>query len=1108
MGTESERVNPKPEPGRKVLGGYEIISKLGQGGAGTVFKARQISVDRIVALKILPPRLAKSKTFVDRFLREARSAARLDHPNIVRAIDAGEAGGYYFFVMEFVDGPTVAELLEQPEDLPPRRTLEIIRDVSRGLIYAHSAGIIHRDVKPGNILIHSDGTAKLVDLGLAREIAKTDGSLTQTGATLGTPNYISPEQVRGEADLDVRTDVYSLGATLYHMLVGSPPYTGGTSTEIMAKHLSEPVPDARAANRLLPAEAARIIRKAMQKNRDQRYPDVNAFLNDVEELLSGEGAWQAAPAPRQRARLDAEAGRVPITSRSGMAARTLGRKPAPSAGKKHLPWILAGAGVAVAALVAGVFLFPKGKPPDPRPIAEAPKPVVQVSADETLLKGLQAWLNNNPGSDREVVGKYNEVIQKLADPELKGKAEAELKALNERRAGLANQAFAELLNRANEQAGRNDFDAAIAIVEAVPAQFNDLLSVRARQESDKFRNAAESKINAALDSSRTLRETGELAKAMEQVNSVEAIKYAVLKDEVSRFRQQLEQQLDDMKNAVPIRELEKVLGEIEAAAAKRNYAEAERLATAASADGSVGRSPQERQTLLAVGRALSKAGLSSNPLAAEALKRFVGQEVTLNATTGKLKEITDKDAVLLKTFKINNQETTREYRIALSSIPRETLDQFSTKWAPATSDEYIAAAVIALVRANPADMEAHLKKAAGHPFVGYYEAKLAILQLETSEHGPDTAKHGPDAVPDDAVPEASGLSEDLQASVTRNAGLRKEYLATLADNIRQEKSNYRDGWMDRNQGQLSGIETTISDVENALRAKESEFNSGGHLSHYPEFYRRAMEKDRRLLASTRAQKAQLLRSAQDGLTDISRKETRMQQGINIVHDRIRNQILSSKKALSEAEMREKYEQTVNGDGTSLRAAPGRVASGAAPRDDSGRDAAAPDAAPGLGDDVSSLQEILNKLAVVVYPKPGKTWDALSSKAAQDWADANAKGVDLTIPAEFLGAEVYGERIQVRGALPPFQFRGIEYRASVTATFKGSEAAALSKLDAPVEPRLTPNGGRTSEKPGSSIRIKGAITRFSVTGPGWIQPNERPYANMAIMLEDCEFKLVK
>src|SRR5579862_1932709 len=218
---------PAPDSGKsaaiKALGGFELIAKIGQGGMGSVFKARQVSLDRVVAVKVLPPSVAKmSPHFVERFIREARTSARLNHPNIVQGIDVDkdEATQLYYFAMEFIDGPTAKMLIKEQRVLPQARAIEIIIGVTEALICAHRAGIIHRDVKPDNILLTTKGEVKLADLGLARVYSSpesddtterkrtsTSVELTQAGSRVGTPAYMAPEQIRGEADeCDVRTD--------------------------------------------------------------------------------------------------------------------------------------------------------------------------------------------------------------------------------------------------------------------------------------------------------------------------------------------------------------------------------------------------------------------------------------------------------------------------------------------------------------------------------------------------------------------------------------------------------------------------------------------------------------------------------------------------------------------------------------------------------------------------------------------------------------------------------------------------------------------------------------------------------------------------------------
>src|SRR5689334_7378163 len=218
--------------------GYELISKIGQGAMGTVYKAKQVSMDRVVAIKVLSSKYSKDRVFVERFLREARAVAKLNHENIISGYDVGESNGHHYFVMEFVDGAPVTALMKRDGRIDEQKCLRIGIQVARALSHAHKHGIVHRDIKPENVMLTATGGAKLCDLGLAKQ-TKGDADVTMDGTSVGTPNYISPEQARGEEKIDIRSDIYSLGASLYHMAVGSPPFSGANPMVVMTKHVTE-----------------------------------------------------------------------------------------------------------------------------------------------------------------------------------------------------------------------------------------------------------------------------------------------------------------------------------------------------------------------------------------------------------------------------------------------------------------------------------------------------------------------------------------------------------------------------------------------------------------------------------------------------------------------------------------------------------------------------------------------------------------------------------------------------------------------------------------------------------------------------------------------------
>lgn len=273
--------------------GFQILSKLGQGAMAVVFKAKQLSLDRTVAIKVLPKRLSENPEFVDRFYREGRAAARLNHPNIVQAFDVGESGGYHYFVMEYIDGETVYELLDGGKPMAEAEALRMIIQSAKALAHAHEQGLIHRDVKPKNIMITKGGDIKLADMGLAREIGDYATATAEAGRAYGTPYYISPEQIRGEIHIDGRADIYALGATFYHMVTGKVPFDGTTPSSVMHKHLKDPLLPPDHINHALTSGVGEIIEVMMAKKSDDRYPATAELIEDLEAVAKGEAPLQA-----------------------------------------------------------------------------------------------------------------------------------------------------------------------------------------------------------------------------------------------------------------------------------------------------------------------------------------------------------------------------------------------------------------------------------------------------------------------------------------------------------------------------------------------------------------------------------------------------------------------------------------------------------------------------------------------------------------------------------------------------------------------------------------------------------------------------------------------
>jgi serine/threonine protein kinase len=344
---------------------YQLEEVVGTGGMSTVYRARDELLERHVALKLLHPHYADDEEYVERFRREARSVAQLSHPHIVTVIDRGEDNGQQYIVFEYIDGENLKQLVERAGPLPTRRAVELALEIADALGFAHEHGLVHRDVKPQNVLITPDGDAKVTDFGIARSLDVEHG-VTQTGTVLGTSNYLSPEQASGKVTT-ASTDVYSLGVVVYELLTGEVPFPGENFVAVAMKHINEPSPDLLERRPDAPLRLAAAVDRALEKDPDRRFATMDEFAGELRQCL---------------AELDS-----PDEARTFIAPSPVLRESRPHRvrpARSRVPLYAVLALLAIGAIVAGVLALggSKGKTHAPPAATGAPVALSGVGADD------------------------------------------------------------------------------------------------------------------------------------------------------------------------------------------------------------------------------------------------------------------------------------------------------------------------------------------------------------------------------------------------------------------------------------------------------------------------------------------------------------------------------------------------------------------------------------------------------------------------------------------------------------------------------------------------------------------------------------------------------
>ena len=391
------------QPGQ-MLGPYRIISQIGQGGMATVYKAYQPSMDRNVAIKVLPSKLAESQEFIQRFQQEARIIAKLEHPHILPVFDYGENDGVTYFVMRYLDAGTLSDKMEKGRPLPVNVIDHLFTQLAEALSYAHGFGIVHRDLKPSNALIDSQGNVFLTDFGIAKLLESASPRLTQTDAIMGTPAYISPEQAQA-GKVDQRSDIYSLGIILYEMVTGQVPFVAETPLAVLLKHVGDQLPPPSSIKPDVPEAIEQVVLKSLAKHPGDRYSTVAEFLAAWKDALE-----EAKSMPRSATTVNVPP--KPPTPTPASPSRT--PAPAPRAAAKSGGWATWAAGCLVAlcglAVLGGGALFlynsanqPPTETPPPTP-TEAPPPTLTPLPTETLAPALEEVILEDDFSDDSIWG--------------------------------------------------------------------------------------------------------------------------------------------------------------------------------------------------------------------------------------------------------------------------------------------------------------------------------------------------------------------------------------------------------------------------------------------------------------------------------------------------------------------------------------------------------------------------------------------------------------------------------------------------------------------------------------------------------------------------------
>jgi eukaryotic-like serine/threonine-protein kinase len=566
------------------VGKYRILEKLGEGGAGIVYRATQEPLDRTVAIKVLSKHRVGSPEYLERFSREARVAVTLNHLNIVRGLDHGEADGYHYFVMEYVEGDSLADLLKREGNLDEKRAIELTLQAVAALRHAAEFDLVHRDIKPENILITKDGVAKVCDLGLAKPSVLDSTDAAKDGTTIGTPVYMSPEQIRGKDDADFRSDVYSLGVTLYEMVTGRPPFLGETTDIIVRKHIRETPMDPRERNLNLSSSIAAVILKMLAKKPEDRYASLKDLDEDLRAVLDGRPPrhtiQMGGKRPTGKVRVEVDEGvsrRVRITEKK----------------RSPIPLVVIGVLVLVAGGVAFILKPWEAKTPGPTDTGQGtgatpgvnPGPKPEEEAEELYREAVAFEEENRDAALDSIRDRYDLVVKRfplsrwslMAKDRLR-RIDAEEQAGKERFLRDARQAYEDLVAEAETLIGASRYGDALERLSQYPEKYADTeYPERLERDRQRILAAVQARADALLAEADTQMKLGRFAEARETLSAVSGlgvVEYAAkVEAKAQEIRENEEAEAKAREQGLEI--FRSVVGATYLRAAVGEYAEAE-----------------------------------------------------------------------------------------------------------------------------------------------------------------------------------------------------------------------------------------------------------------------------------------------------------------------------------------------------------------------------------------------------------------------------------------------------------------------------------------------------------------------------------------------------